>query len=530
MKKLIVTAAAFLAFAAPASRAQQSMAGILADYDGELRESVRRADGVLHVDTPAMIAKLKSLHITTYVYLVWHAATDWDDLCNEFLPAAAQAGIDVWVYLVPPSECTPACSLPFGDDYVQWGAQIGQLSLRYPQLKAWAIDDFNSNLKTFTRDYVRQMTQAAKAVNPQLQFLPLMYFAQISTAFLDSYAGNIDGIIMAYRDDPHPNTQVSATLAPQLDSLIGLMQPYGRTLILMIYASALSHTPLPPSAEYVADTVRTGLSYLRAGLIGGVVTYVLPLGNQPDPNSLNPAHSGLGFAACSVLGGTHTSPGDYAAVGTDAAIDPMAGQYSLTFWQMHTFAGGASLPGYHFKQVLVNGQVIWERDVADSSPDQWMQETVDLTAMLSQQTSAQISFRILDKKGVSSYYATTRFDDAIGSGVALPDPGFESPDSWTAEATQPGLLAGIGIFDANRPQESFRAVQEQYGPHRLLFLAMALGDQALIDGAGQILNAFLSGDKIAAASAADSLAQAAGDRGDSVLSEQATLVAADLRN
>ena len=124
MKKLIVIAAAILALTAPFSRAQQGLAGVLADYDGELRESVRRADGVLHVDTPAMIAKLKSLHVTTYVYLVWHAATDWDDLQNEFLPAAAHAGIDVWVYLVPPSECTPNCSLPFADDYVQWPSRL----------------------------------------------------------------------------------------------------------------------------------------------------------------------------------------------------------------------------------------------------------------------------------------------------------------------------------------------------------------------------------------------------------------------
>src|ERR1035441_4277069 len=158
------------------------------------------------------------------------------------------------------------------------------------------------------------MTQAAKAVNPQLQFLPLIYFAGITPTFLDAYGANIDGIIMAYRDDPHPNTQVSATLAPQLDSLVQLMQPYGRTLILMIYASALSRTPLPPSAAYVGDTIRTGLSYVRAGLIGGVVMYVLPLRDQPDPKSLDLAHTGLGFATCSVLSGPRTSPGDYAPV------------------------------------------------------------------------------------------------------------------------------------------------------------------------------------------------------------------------
>ena len=71
-----------------------------ADYDSE----PRRADG--HVDGDALLARLKELHVTTYYWLVWHAATDWDDL-KLFLPKAAQANLQVWVYLVPPSESAP---------------------------------------------------------------------------------------------------------------------------------------------------------------------------------------------------------------------------------------------------------------------------------------------------------------------------------------------------------------------------------------------------------------------------------------
>ena len=55
-----------------------------ADYDSE----PRRTDG--HVDGDALLARLKELHVTTYYWLVWHAATDWDDL-KLFLPKAAQA-------------------------------------------------------------------------------------------------------------------------------------------------------------------------------------------------------------------------------------------------------------------------------------------------------------------------------------------------------------------------------------------------------------------------------------------------------
>ena len=71
-----------------------------ADYDSE----PRLADG--HVDGDALLSRLKELHVTTYYWLVWHAGTDWDDL-KLFLPKAAEANIEVWVYLVPPTESAP---------------------------------------------------------------------------------------------------------------------------------------------------------------------------------------------------------------------------------------------------------------------------------------------------------------------------------------------------------------------------------------------------------------------------------------
>jgi hypothetical protein len=75
----------------------------------------------------AMVARLKEVGVTTYYWLVWHAPTDWDDL-KPFLPKAAGAGIEVWVYLVPPSESPPQygpqSSEPFRLDYHRWPAQL----------------------------------------------------------------------------------------------------------------------------------------------------------------------------------------------------------------------------------------------------------------------------------------------------------------------------------------------------------------------------------------------------------------------
>ena len=142
---------------------------MLGDYNMEIREQTPRSDGIRHVDTPATIARLREAHVTTYFYLVFHAASDWDDLQREFLPAAERVGIDVWVYLVPPSEC---CSKPYGTDFVRWAEEVAQLSQRHRNLKGWAMDDFSSNLTTFTPEYTRTLRSAARRINPRPPILP----------------------------------------------------------------------------------------------------------------------------------------------------------------------------------------------------------------------------------------------------------------------------------------------------------------------------------------------------------------------
>jgi hypothetical protein len=170
----------------------------LADYDSELRQAGGR------VDIDAMVARLQDLGVTTYYWLIWHAPTDWDDL-KLFLPRAAQAGIDVWVYLVPPSESPPRYgnrySEPFRLDYARWGEEIAKLSREHANLTAWVIDDFYANRAFYTPAYLREMQARAKRINPRLAFLPLMYFREIGTRFVEDYRQVIDGVVVAYLQD-----------------------------------------------------------------------------------------------------------------------------------------------------------------------------------------------------------------------------------------------------------------------------------------------------------------------------------------
>jgi hypothetical protein len=167
------------------------------------------------VDGDALLTRLKELHVTTYYWLVWHARTDWDDL-KLFLPKAAKANIEVWVYLVPPSESPPKegdlYSEPFRLDYGRWAEEIARLSLQHSNLTAWVIDDFYANHEFFTPAAVRDMQKRAKGINPRLVFLPLMYFGEIRRAFVQDYREVIDGVVVAYPQDRDEIDQAWAIL------------------------------------------------------------------------------------------------------------------------------------------------------------------------------------------------------------------------------------------------------------------------------------------------------------------------------
>src|SRR4051794_37969401 len=165
---------------------------------GDFAAEIRLPDG--HMDAQANLAALKAMGANTYFYLIWHKASDWDDL-PAFASAAEKEGIDVWVYLIPWSE-TPLVkkswgfSEPYRTDYVKWAQEIARLSLDHKNVVGYVIDDFYSNSlqrDRFTAAYVRKMVDAGKQVNPRLKFYPLLYFQQPWADFMDRFGDVVDG-------------------------------------------------------------------------------------------------------------------------------------------------------------------------------------------------------------------------------------------------------------------------------------------------------------------------------------------------
>ncbi len=499
--------------------------GMIADYHAELREAAPRADGVRHIDTPALIAKLQDLHVTAFFFLIHSQPSDWEDLRSEFVPAAQRAGIDVWAYLVPPSEC---CANPFGNDYIRWATELAKLSLDHSNLKGFAIDDFQYNLKLYTPEYIGNMVRAAKAVNPHFLFFPLLYFKYATDPkFMDAYAPVIDGVIMAYRDDPYTNTYRSTSFADELAKTEEMLAAHHRALVLMIYCHPLGRNPIPPSAEYIGNLVGAGLRDMQAGKLYGVVTYVLDKSGEPEPPSLNRAHSGSGRATF-ILAGPIPEAGRTGEITGAVRVETNAPAYALGFWYTHSAT--KAKPGIYSVQALLDKQVVWQEDVTAGAPDQWRHVHVDVAAALTGRTTAELRFRVTNRQPISSLEMNLGFDDIEPEGFHVENPGFESQAGWTTPADTPAIFPLIDIFDPQRSIRAFRAVRNVYGPYSLVQRT----DQSCAgDGMEQKADTFLhtweTGNSARAAASASSLAKTADARGCAVLATQARRVAADLR-
>ena len=102
---------------------------------------------------------------------------DWTDFIN-FLPNAKMAGISIRISLLPPSRTPPICptcnySEPYRLDFLRWGKEIANLSLRYSNLKEYSIEELQQNvdLGFLTQKYIDSVTSEVKSINPTLNLI-----------------------------------------------------------------------------------------------------------------------------------------------------------------------------------------------------------------------------------------------------------------------------------------------------------------------------------------------------------------------
>lgn len=193
--------------------------GRLSQGLGAYAAAIRTESG--EIDIESTVQRLKAVGADHYYYLIWDrvhpgeppagsevSVTEWRQL-PAFASRAEQAGIEVTVYLVPPSESSAAGYRPFGWDYVAWFKAIGEVAAQHRNIRNIAIDDFaantvgrvhDANHQPFEPEGVRQMVAAARAAAPWIRFYAVMYSQDLvsPTGVLPQYRNSIDGIIFAF--------------------------------------------------------------------------------------------------------------------------------------------------------------------------------------------------------------------------------------------------------------------------------------------------------------------------------------------
>lgn len=219
-------------------------------------------------DIDKLIEQLKDLNANTYNWLIWQNENDWADL-QLFLPVALKNRIAVWVSLVPPSESKPIAkwsSEPYGLDYIRWSEEIAKLSLQYPNLVVFSIDDFVHNLKTYTPEYLGKMMDEIDRINPSLQFIPCSYYRQITPDFATKYAPYLDGLLFPYRAESEGGNLKNGSLVDAEIERLRTLFNGEMPIYIDVYLTA--HSRLGASSpSYVEEVIRRGKEHADGVLI-----------------------------------------------------------------------------------------------------------------------------------------------------------------------------------------------------------------------------------------------------------------------
>ncbi|MBO0884167.1 MAG: hypothetical protein J2P17_28345 [Mycobacterium sp.] len=372
---------------------------VLGDYATPIVGPVG-SDGVAHIDDAATINKLLGAHINTYAYLIYPSPlygtadpgtitqTQWDDLPG-FATAAAQAHINVLVYIVPPSEShattnpttTPQYQ-PFGWDYQAWATHIAQVAGKQQNIRGMIVDDFGANTAEnnspyafrFTPQYVGQMRTAAKAIAPWFTLSTIMYYPDLAnaTAILANYRNDLDGIVFPYRSQ----------------------------------STGIVNTADAREAESEGRSVG---SVLRC-------------------------HAGNSCLQVHYPAKTASSVGQEGGVSQQIQVEGSAAKRTLSFWVNDDFLTG-STSGFHIIQAVIDGTVVASEDVNGYTTG-WHEISADVTDALAGKTSADLTLRVIEQKGVSNFAVSAYFDDVSGTGLKISDPGFEASGipAWTPQS------------------------------------------------------------------------------------------------
>jgi hypothetical protein len=296
------------------------------------------------------------------------------------------------------------------------------------------------------------MQKSAHKINPKLIFSPVVSMWQArSPRFHRKYGPYVDGIIYPYVKFYDLNT-----LPHRLDQITKIWP--SKRVALMIYASRHSNILNPPPTRYVRKALQIGLNYKKHGKLAGVIIYKLNKAPHKTAckNSNKPNVLQFGVAY-----NIPTKKGDYVEASQKVRLDPGVGSYRISFRQMDSRTQSAA-KRYHIKQFLIDGRVVWQKDVAKDGKKKRYKVSLNLTKYLKGKSSATIAFRLYEKRGVGNYTVKVTFGKIRTRGFHVAN---SDCSDWTFKSTGPKVhrMNQCHECDPNREQKMFDAVKKLYG-------------------------------------------------------------------
>ena len=263
----VLAAVLFLASALPALAAPKSHA--MGNVPCSWNVPIEQPDHQL--DVPATIRLLKKNKFTCYVQPIEEKAPMSYEDFKRLLPAAQEAGIDIWAVLV--TQTIGRGSLPYGADYVRWMHELGELSLKYSSLRGVNIDDTDAGGmdRVFTHKYLCEINDAKLKSNSRLLFVPTIYDLDREEA--DRYAGCVDGVWLWW-GNLEKNENLRAFLRNSREVAGNRFPVYAG-----VYAHSTSwHKQDGPKPKILKRALQLGCTYSD-----GVVVWQLPLTEEENP-------------------------------------------------------------------------------------------------------------------------------------------------------------------------------------------------------------------------------------------------------
>jgi hypothetical protein len=265
-KPAVISAVALIVIAGAAASylLLPSLGGTGTFVKGQYAGTPRTTSG--EIDSEGLLRLLRASNSNTY-NVVFGRSIHELGMLQGLLASAEEEGIDIWITILPPSELSQERRYNMSySDYIGWARELARLSLEHESLAAWSIDNVLVDYDFFTPAYMERITAAAEEINPQLMFVPVVYYPNVVSPVFGEMSRFFDGVQFYYTNFPQGVSDESGVFVPQVNEL---KSRFGGLVVVGIYATPWSEE-YPTTPAYVQQMI--GLAKEHAD---GVMIYTL---------------------------------------------------------------------------------------------------------------------------------------------------------------------------------------------------------------------------------------------------------------